>query len=677
MKKQLFVIGLTFIGLYSKAQEKVLMFVSNEDTYYSEYIVMKRGLEASGYEVDVRNASGMESSTYMIPTNTTINETANTLSGSSYTQFTSQFLDFFGKNWNRNDNATPNFIPVNGKLQDIADLSAYKALIIVGGTGALAYRVDGIYESQGTANRLINATTIQTVAEKLNTLALEALTNGKPIMAQCHGASLAPYWRVSLQNGLGDSLLKGQYATGFPEPETATYLQSLGVNFRTNDRVTISSPNNVFSGATTGAFKIITTRDWYPQTVAHAARSILNILETYPKTTAFNNSTKVLVLHGGAVDPNNCGAGNRTNDVPCNYGGGTNLPADYSHIVDLLQNKSANDNFNFSIENINITSSNLPFTANNKNSIENYLNQYDAIVFFKHWNTGLTTELQQALVSYVDNGGGIIALHHGLYNDTNGSVNKNILTQQLFGAESHTNNWSANRTNYTVYNTNYGHFVSTYGINTSLDSDVAPASWTNNSLLQGSNSSFSYYQRFTVFDEIYNNMTFLNGQTFGRNTNQITPLFSNNQIPNNQTHTTGFVKKFNASDDSTIGRVAYFEIGETIANFNNLHPYGQVIRNAITWSAHNKVGSNPTLSVLRNKNIEIPIAIYPNPFQDFIILHGISDPQNIQMYDTVGQKIIFVTTRISETEFKINTPNLNKGFYIIKYKSNFYKILKN
>src|SRR5690606_1723101 len=37
--------------------KNILMFVSHEDTYHSEYIVMRKALEAAGYTVDIRSSN--------------------------------------------------------------------------------------------------------------------------------------------------------------------------------------------------------------------------------------------------------------------------------------------------------------------------------------------------------------------------------------------------------------------------------------------------------------------------------------------------------------------------------------------------------------------------------------------------------------------------------------------
>jgi hypothetical protein len=136
------------------ANKKILMFISHEDVYYSEYIVLQKAIEASGYTVDVRSAATSTSSFYMPPAGTDIEATANTLPNSSYADFTAQFNTLFGSVWSSQWNAMPSKVSVDGRLQDVADMSGYAALVVVGGTGINDYRVDGSYNTQGTGNRL-------------------------------------------------------------------------------------------------------------------------------------------------------------------------------------------------------------------------------------------------------------------------------------------------------------------------------------------------------------------------------------------------------------------------------------------------------------------------------------------------------------------------------------------
>ena len=566
--------------------KKVLLFVSYEDTYYSEFIVMKSALEAGGYIVDVASVKADSVSIYMIPDGTTINATANTLSGSSYSAFQAQYVESFGNSWDASLNTTPNFASVDVSILDVADMDAYEALVIVGGIGAQKYLVDGDYQSQGAGGRMISATEVETVANKLNSLAVNALQHGKAVMGQCHGSGLPVYWRIPSTSGpgaesIGYSLLKNGQATGYPEPETPVNLTALNIVHRLNDKVTVSNPHSSLNAGGKGVGKIITTKDWYPQTVAHAARTLMNIIETYPSEDALAKNNSLLIIHGGSIDASDCGAGNKQNDVPCNYGGGANLPADYNQLVTLFNEDSQNDDFLFTVSDLNLSGT-LPY-ANTVEDIASYLEQFEAIIFFKHWSTNINDSLQSALVRYVDNGGGVLALHHGLYNDIHAGQSKDILVNQLFGAHSAQSGWSGDLENFQMFNTNYGHFVNTYGIAYQDEAVLAPNDWLSEPLLTGANRSLSYYQTFPIYDEVYRNMAFVGTPDFGRNVNQITPILSNNAAPTTQMHVAGFVKIVDIDLNGTEGKVACFEPGERKESLSSTHIYGQIIRNTMKW----------------------------------------------------------------------------------------------
>lgn len=278
------------------AQTKnIVMFLPSDQAYYSEYIVMKSALESSGYTVDVRAASNHPSQLYFHYGNS-ISAAASALPESSpevgYTQFTEQYRQMFGSQWDASLNNMPPTCPVNGRIQDVNSISEYDAMVIVGGTGSLAYRVDGNYSANGT----VSGPNVEAAALKLNALAVEALLAGKPVLAQCHASSLPPFWRIPNTHllgagqgnvdGLGVSILYQRDAAGFPnnppsEPTLATYT-SLGVTYRPDDRVIVSSPNTLLGDNGMATSRIITSRDWFPQTVAYAARTLLNVLETYP-----------------------------------------------------------------------------------------------------------------------------------------------------------------------------------------------------------------------------------------------------------------------------------------------------------------------------------------------------------------------------------------------------------
>ena len=600
-------------------QPRALVFVAHEDAYYSEYIVLRKTLEAAGYQVDLRSASSQPAAMYMLPVGTDIEATANSLPGSSYSQFVQQFAQRTATSWQAAWNTVPASVAVDGSILDVQQMSAYQLMAIVGGTGTLAYRVDGAYASQGQGNRQLSAATVQAVALKLNQLALEALANQIPILAQCHGASLPVYWRIPGTTGpgaeqLGFSLLKNQRAAGFPEPQTANDLSSLQVLYAPEERLTISSPHPASNLQTLGKSRILTSRDWYPQTVLYAAAAVIQVAQSYPKAEDLGRVRKLLILHGGAVDSSNCSPANLNNDIPCNYGVGNNLPADYRHVRQVFTAGSSRDSFRFDVHDLNLLAANLPFDINQSGQVRSYIDSFDAIVFFKHWASQVTPALQEALAAYVDDGHGLMALHHALYNHQQGANNKNGLIQ-LFGAESAMNTWSANLTALRLVALQEGHFVSSYGLST--DTLITrPASWQNAPPPAGNNQSFSAYPAVRLFDELYNNLTFAASTTFGTGVNQHWPLFSNDQAPATQAHCSGFLRRFNANNDSLEGRLVFFSPGERRESFNPAGAYAQILRNAAVWLARPPAPS--TVGV----EVKVPgteLFVYPNPVTDKLL----------------------------------------------------------
>jgi putative intracellular protease/amidase len=587
------------------AQHSILMFVPQDSAYYSEYIVMRRALEASGFSVEVRSSSGTSAPTYLVPAGDSLVGQADSLAGSSYAAFSLQFEAVFGSPWQPADNAIPQQgIPVTGRIQDVADLSGHAGLVVVGGTGALAYRVDGDYAGLGASP----AAEVEAAAQALNRLALDGLAQGKPVVAQCHGASLAAFFRIPGTVGpgaetLGFSLLKDSQATGFPEPETGTDLGLLGVDYRPEDTLTIASPHPslYLTGIPVGRgdARVVTTRDWYPQNVAHAAQALLNMLQSYPSPTLQQAPLRVLVLHGGAVDTGNCSAANKLNDIPCNFGTGPNTPADYLDILAALSIPAlqAEDGIELDVDALNLTPADgtLPFDPDNLASVRSYMDAYDTVLLFKHWSTGMTSALQSALVDFVDDGGGVVALHHALYNDITGPLSKDILVEQLFGVHSPMGSWAGSSLqNQDLVFTQAGHFITSFHLAHRLSNSVAaPAAWWTHPLPAGANPSGQWYQRITVYDEIYNNWTVLPNSVFGRGVGEIEPLLATTGWPQEATHLAGFSRRLDPSGDGSTGRVVFMMPGERKESFAAASAYPRLMRNALLWTAKAKSSAEP------------------------------------------------------------------------------------
>lgn len=569
---------------------RILLFIPFNNVWWAEYKVLYEGFRAMGYEVDVRSSATGLATSYQSDTNIEIS--ANSIANSSYAIFSQQFQNVTGTAWNSSWNS-PTTIPVNARIQDVTSMNDYVAIVAAGGTGAMDYFYDGTYSINSNSGANIStASEVQAAAEKMNALIVEALQAGKPVWTQCHGARLVAYARApgsagSGFDGLGTSLMQGREATGYHlDSGTATAYTNLGVTYRNLQRIVVDGPTPAqLNGSESGRYRVITTRDWYPQTVLLGVQAVQNIVSSYPTIASLSQSKQVLIVHGGALNSSNCSAVNKTtNDIPCNYGTGANSPADYIDLQNLLSTDSAADPFSLTVSHVDIMSgSPLPFDKNSISSSLNYFLGFDAVVFFKHWNTGMTTALENALVQYADQGNGLVAIHHGLYNDSN---SKNILAA-AFGAHSSSTGWGARDPSAGAYgymNVNHGHFINSFSLSygsgpLTVSGTLTPNPATPNHAPWG-------FPGLSLTDEIYTNTTFINSPTFGRGENQINLLFANNLTAwQGQTTTAGFTKIYNPTNDSTRGRLVYLQPGERKSNFNSSSAYGQIIRNAVVWSA--------------------------------------------------------------------------------------------
>ncbi len=643
IKKLIFLIPLLFANFRIVAQENILMFVSFDDTYYSEYVIMHQALTTAGYNVDVRSSALGQASVYTqsgeIPNNST--NSLDVEVTTSYTQFTNQFENLFGGPWDPSLNTLPvdEMIPIDGRIQDVPNMDNYEALVIVGGTGAVGYRYDGTYQDQfGENGRMVPQSEVEATAQQLNFLAINALLEGKPVLAQCHGASLAAYFRIPDSpnpgvDGLGPSILEGQYATGFPlndeidgvVEQTPVTLDNLGVNHRPFERVVISDPSDSWEGGQAARGKIITTRDWWSQTIAHAAKSLTNIIETYPDETSLTEEVEVLIIHGGPVNPESCAFGILSNDVPCNYLG--ELPADYTHLQALLEANSPNDEFNFNTHELNISGTTPPeYIADDQAAIESYLSLYDVVVFFKHYSTDVTDELEWALVNYADEGGTVLGIHHGMYNqsidlDPLPAIEKEIISEHLFGAMAPLNGWNdegwdSRYDEFDIVNSGYGHFISTYGVDYFQSDAILYDDWSvHDELPSNANFSHSYYPTFPIREEMYYTYDLFPGQVFGDGVNEVNTIFagttnvsgSEGETQITQARIAGFSKRFDYSDDGSEGKVICLVYGENIESYDVNHPYGQTIRNSVAWSRQGVEPSPPPIynATLNPTNLQV------------------------------------------------------------------------
>ncbi len=212
-----------------------------------------------------------------------------------------------------------------------------------------------------------------------------------------------------------------------------------------------------------------------------------------------------------------------------------------------------------------------------------------------------------------------------------------------------------------MFNTNYGHFVSTYGVH--FDTvRTAPNTWSSNPLSTATNNSYSNFQTFDIFDELYDNMTFIPGQTFGDNINDINPLFSNDQNPASQNHNAGFTKLIDVSSNSMIGKVAYLEAGERRESININHPFGQVIRNAVVWLADSYNQSTVSIKAEQEKKL----SIYPNPSNNEIYIStNNTKPVSLRIFTLTGTLILHIPT-VFPNKTPITVNKLTPGIYLVE-----------
>ena len=548
-------------------QKRVLMFVAYNDVWWSEYKVLYESLRAQGYQVDVRSSGTGEAWVYGNAIDATPDAGGGYPTAVSYGAFVSYYDSTSGGTWNAAWN-TPQPIPLNGRIQDVPNLNLYDALVIPGGHGTIGYRYDGSYsDSAPQANPALHispAADVQAAAEKLNQLINEALLSGKPVAAECHGAPMVGYARVmgtagQGADGLGVSVLDGGYATGFPNTTTTDAYTDLGITYLGQEKLVIDGPEDeVYLG--NGRDMILTTTDWYPETVLYLANTLHTMLRTHP-TPAQRKQTINVLVYGG--------------DEPAHYL--PQQPARYSDFVDLLND--GGDGLNISAVG----------TTNAQDLSLVNLQNYDVLFFFGHDH--LTTQIQADIKSYADQGGGIVGAHHAIYNDGYGKGD--II--DLFGASVPPTAWPAQ----VIYgpanpmiNVNLGHFVSTHGVHllpTQLVTTTQQYSSTMTfpNLNLDNDGSRGYYSfEIPAADEVYTGLVFNPATSFGHDTNEIDRLFSSDYGSGSH-DIQGWVRLFDDDGDGTAGRVVYLQPGET-ADRTLSHPaYRQVLKNGVIWAAAN------------------------------------------------------------------------------------------
>ncbi|OJJ16641.1 hypothetical protein BKI52_32540 [marine bacterium AO1-C] len=639
----------------------VLIFAADSN-YYSETRPIISALNALGYTTEVRTANGNPAFSYLIPSNSSLN---NQLApGSNMNAFRAYYQNLTGQAWDDALNVNPGSTPSDGNILDVLNPDNYVAFVVLGGSGVTNYALDGSYANFSLAG--LNATQVQTVSEHISALAGAFVNQGKPFTAVCHGSETGVHCRVPDGNPdpvNSPSLWQGRSAAGFPL--SPGYIQgrynALGITYVADLTVAVAPPTSQFIPAIPGGY-LLTQRDWYITSGLKTVEKLHSLLQSTP--TNLSNTVNVVLLHGGPVTLGNCGPGNHENDVPCNH---AHIPADHTNVEALLATNSPNDDFTFNVISLNLNNpASLPFDPNNEQQVLDYLvANADGLYMFKHWTRYLPNATQNAIARFVqEHGRGVFSNHHGLYNQFDNVVatDKTILVN-LFGAQSSAAGFGLSLGNQTIHNVT-PHFINTFGLNLldapSLSFDGTGASSVIN--LIGRTTAF------TVNDEVYTNMAFEPGTTFGNNVNEIVPIMATSTLSGNQGLTTGFIREVGGTEIQ--GRLAYIQVGERQEHYDlaSGSPIPQMFRNALYWVSSGENAMNLASRQTSFNNLstspKFTLKAYPNPATHFLELNHWEQIKKVTIYNLAGKQQLALSMT-PHTSKKINIKGLPKGLFVV------------
>ena len=94
----------------------------------------------------------------------------------------------------------------------------------------------------------------------------------------------------------------------------------------------------------------------------------------------------------------------------------------------------------------------------------------------------------------------------------------------------------------------------------------------------------------------------------------------------------------------------------------------------VCLTASNAYGENTNCKVISTTEIntiqEALLNVYPNPANEFVIIELMDfDPQTIEIYDLLGQRINIAYKYNSNNIVELNTSQLISGNYIVKIKN--------
>jgi hypothetical protein len=220
------------------------------------------------------------------------------------------------------------------------------------------------------------------------------------------------------------------------------------------------------------------------------------------------------------------------------------------------------------------------------------LQNYDVLLYFRH--DTISQAAQEAIEAYVAGGGGLVGIHHAIYNH----LGQKQTLIELFGGElpqqAQLNNelwlvyWGEENR---LLNVNLGHFVSSYGVHLmagepSFTDEYSSPLGIPNANLDGDGTRGYYHLTIPANDELYTGNRFNDGVTFGNGPNEINRLFANDRFvggspnPNN-----GHYDAWGWTKLHELGRIVYLQPGETADRSLAQPAYAQVIKNGVIWAS--------------------------------------------------------------------------------------------
>lgn len=250
-------------------------------------------------------------------------------------------------------------------------------------------------------------------------------------------------------------------------------------------------------------------------------------------------------------------------------------------------------------------------------------NRYDVLIYFAHRipNDGTAQQNQNdqdnfttAVESFLQNGGGVVCFHHGIYSSTGKSGILDIMGATATGNVPWNTSSGQNVISVVPSTQSHYEFITTNGVNYTGTIAYWDAS------LNIPTDNYNFFNN--TPDERYPYLTI--NQTAGT----IIPLFASNYNDNGTTHILGFVHQH----QSWTGEVIFYQPGEYQPNAlddlsgNNF----QILANAIYIASDNSVPTSIEEAAITENT-------YPNPFNESFILPA--RVVSFQVFDLSGKLI--------------------------------------